>query len=292
MLNGLLLVALALQYGTQPYLTSRFISSLAVDSRAVVLVTELLKASLCAFPVLLRATPAGLAGSAASAPARTRRSVLSSLRRASLPAVCYLLQNLALQAAYRDLDSLTFNCLNQTKVVATAVTLFLLTRQGQSPQQCLALLLVVCAGILLQLAGEAQRRETSGSEGVAAFRRGVVVRSLALSCSHCGRASRILPDVPVCLCPLRPRLLALASHSAGKLPVAHTLGVGSRRSQGKSSSELTLEMESGIARCSPPSLTVRAQAFLTVPVIAVNFVWSEGSVQQALVRSGRIHWLT
>jgi UDP-sugar transporter A1/2/3 len=168
-----LLVLLALQYGTQPLLTSRFLSDLPVDSRVVVLATELLKAALCLGPALRGTAPRGH---------RLRNSWA-----AVAPAACYLVQNLALQTAYRNLDSLSFNCLNQTKVVATAATLYMLSRQGQSPQQCLALVLVMCAGVLLQLSGEAARRETSGSSGVTVFRRGVVVR---LPCSQC--RSRVL----------------------------------------------------------------------------------------------------
>ena len=163
LVNACLLFALALQYGTQPTLNSRFLSAQGVDGRVVVLVTELLKGALCA-------------ASALSSWRAQRSSLLRGLARATLPAACYLAQNLCLQAAYRDLDSLTFNCLNQTKVVATALTLYLLTRRGQSPQQCLALLLVICAGVLLQLKGESSRKESGGAESVAAFRRGVVVR--------------------------------------------------------------------------------------------------------------------
>lgn len=201
LVNACLLVALALQYGTQPSLNSRFLSAQGVDGRVVVLFTELLKGALCAASALRSW--------------RLQRSLLArSLARAALPAACYLAQNLCLQAAYRDLDSLTFNCLNQTKVVATALTLYLLTRRGQSPQQCLALLLVVCAGVLLQLKGESSRKESGGVESVAAFRRGVAVR-----CGRAGLRSALTPmhaDLPVCLRPLRPCIHPLAAHPAGQ----------------------------------------------------------------------------
>ena len=170
-ISYLLLLALALQYGLQPFLTARFLSSRAVDARATVLATELLKAALCG----------------AALPSRRSRRSTTSLAAAA-PAACYLLQNLALQRAYADLDWLTFNCLNQTKVVATALTLYLLMRHGQSPQQVLALLLIVLAGTLLQVTGEQTRVASGDSAGVASFRRGVAVRTLLPLTHSCSLA--------------------------------------------------------------------------------------------------------
>lgn len=161
-----LLVLLALQYGTQPFLTSRFLSRAGCDSRAVVLVTELAKAALCACSLALQRTPV---------PGARRRAARDALQTAA-PAACYLVQNLALQRAYGDLDSLTFNCLNQTKLVATAFFLFVLLRQRQSGQQLFALALLLLAGVLLQLTGE-QRAASSAGSSVKNFRRGVAVRS-------------------------------------------------------------------------------------------------------------------
>lgn len=160
-----LLGLLALQYGTQPFLTSRYLSQAGCDSRAVVLITELAKAALCACSLGLQRSPAG------GARRRTARDVLQT----AAPAACYLVQNLAMQRAYADLDSLTFNCLNQTKLVATAFFLFVLLRQRQSGQQLVALAMLLLAGVLLQLTGE-QRAASSAGAAVKNFRRGVAVR--------------------------------------------------------------------------------------------------------------------
>jgi UDP-sugar transporter A1/2/3 len=156
-----LLLLLALQYGLQPFLTARYLAAAGCDARAVVLVTELVKAALCA------------ASLAAQPPARRARR---ELWRAAAPAGCYLVQNLAMQQAYADLDSLTFNCLNQTKLVATALFLYVLLRQRQTPQQLLALAMLVAAGALLQATGE-QRATKSASAPTANFQRGVLVRA-------------------------------------------------------------------------------------------------------------------
>ena len=159
-----LLVLLALQYGTQPFLTSRFLSRAGCDSRAVVLVTELAKAALCACSLGLQRSPAG----------RRRVRAARDVLQTAAPAACYLVQNLAMQRAYADLDSLTFNCLNQTKLVATAFFLFVLLRQRQSGQQLVALAMLLLAGLLLQLTGE--QRAASSAGAVKNFRRGVAVR--------------------------------------------------------------------------------------------------------------------
>ena len=160
-----LLALLALQYGAQPFLTSRFLSRAGCDSRAVVLVTELAKAALCACSLGLQRHPSNGA----------RWRAASDVLQTAAPAACYLVQNLAMQRAYADLDSLTFNCLNQTKLVATALFLFVLLRQRQSRQQLVALAMLLLAGVLLQLTGEQRAAGPAGS-GVKNFRRGVAVR--------------------------------------------------------------------------------------------------------------------
>lgn len=100
------------------------------------------------------------------------------VRLAALPAACYAVQNVLAQVGYQNLDSLTYNLLNQTKVmnepamgqppaslsmwmpacltgglsvcqtIAAAVCLFVLTGKRQSGPQlvALALLLIACTG--------------------------------------------------------------------------------------------------------------------------------------------------
>ena len=60
-------------------------------------------------------------------PISTREKLFSkwsfkdSLKVAALPAVMYAIQNLMVQYAYVLLDSMTFNLLNQTKVLYTYI---------------------------------------------------------------------------------------------------------------------------------------------------------------------------
>lgn len=76
-------------------------------------------------------------------------SASESLWLAGPPAAMYALRSLLKQAAYRRCDGVTFNIFNQTKVVFCAVAAWLLLGEGQTLQQCTALLCAVSAGALL-----------------------------------------------------------------------------------------------------------------------------------------------
>ncbi|CAE7785766.1 unnamed protein product [Symbiodinium pilosum] len=52
---------------------------------------------------------------------------------AGVPSLTYLLQNLCIQAAYQKLDGLVFNILNQTKMLFTALFVYLILGRRQSP---------------------------------------------------------------------------------------------------------------------------------------------------------------
>ena len=200
-----LLASLSLQYGAQPLLNARFLAARAVDPRAVVLATEGAKAALCI---------ASTAFHGSLPPGSRTHTRTRNLFSAAAPAVCYLVQNLALQRAYADLDSVTFNCLNQTKVVATAASLYLLTGVGQSSMQMVALVLITLAGLLLQVTGE---RARTGTASVDTFRRGVAVRSASV----CARQARSTTDRAVVtgvrpgLSPVRPGLHPLTGRPSG-----------------------------------------------------------------------------
>lgn len=55
-------------------------------------------------------------------------TLIGSLTLSGLPAVIYALQNILLQISYKNLDSLTFSMLNQTKLFFTAFFTFILLR--------------------------------------------------------------------------------------------------------------------------------------------------------------------
>lgn len=68
-------------------------------------------------------------------------SFVDSLKASASPAAIYALQNTLLQLSYRNLDSLTFSLLNQTKLVFTAVFMFLLLGYATSSVSSLALVI-------------------------------------------------------------------------------------------------------------------------------------------------------
>ncbi len=70
----------------------------------------------------------------------------------------YSVQNTLTQLAYRHLDGLTFNLLNQTKTLFAALCVFLLMGNGQTPRQMVALggllgasVLHACTHVRMQL---------------------------------------------------------------------------------------------------------------------------------------------
>ncbi|KAK4411671.1 UDP-N-acetylglucosamine transporter ROCK1 [Sesamum angolense] len=87
-------------------------------------------------------------------------TLIGSLTASGLPAAIYALQNSLLQISYRNLDSLTFSMLNQTKLFFTALFTFIILRQKQSIQQIGALFLLIIAAILLSI-GEGSSKASS-----------------------------------------------------------------------------------------------------------------------------------
>ncbi|KAK9111029.1 hypothetical protein Scep_018548 [Stephania cephalantha] len=89
-------------------------------------------------------------------------TLVGSLTASGLPAAIYALQNSLLQISYRNLDSLTFSMLNQTKLFFTALFTYLILRQKQSVQQIGALVLLIIAAVLLSI-GEGSGKGSSGN---------------------------------------------------------------------------------------------------------------------------------
>lgn len=76
-------------------------------------------------------------------------SAFDSLLVAGPAAFVYALRSLFKQVAYRKCDSVTFNTINQTKVVWCAMAAWVLLGEPQNPRQIAALWCAICAGALL-----------------------------------------------------------------------------------------------------------------------------------------------
>ncbi len=99
---------LALQFGLQPLISSRFTAQ-GVSKSSVVIAIELQKIVIAAIVLLSGPT-------IEIDKIRDTWSLKESLRTAALPATLYAIQNLCIQYGYSYLDSMTFSLLNQTKV--------------------------------------------------------------------------------------------------------------------------------------------------------------------------------
>lgn len=69
---------------------------------------------------------------------------------AFLPAALYALQNLAALQAYQNLDSLTFNVLNQTKTLSAALCCYLVMGRKQSMIQIFSLFLLLLSALIME----------------------------------------------------------------------------------------------------------------------------------------------
>ncbi|XP_057251865.1 UDP-N-acetylglucosamine transporter ROCK1 isoform X1 [Beta vulgaris subsp. vulgaris] len=140
---------LTLQYGAQPLISKRFTRREVIVTSSV-LACEVAKV-ICAFAVLT------FNGSLTKL--CKDWSLLRALTFSGLPAAIYALQNSLLQISYKNLDSLTFSMLNQTKLFFTAffgfvilrIWVLIFYRQKQSIQQIGALFLLIVAAVLLSI---------------------------------------------------------------------------------------------------------------------------------------------
>ncbi|KAE9610301.1 putative nucleotide-sugar transporter [Lupinus albus] len=146
-------ILLTLQYGAQPLISKRFIRREVIVTSSV-LTCELAKV-ICA--VFFIAKEGSL-----------RRvykewTLIGALTASGLPAAIYALQNSLLQISYRNLDSLTFSMLNQTKIIFTAFFTYFILRQKQSIQQIGALFLLIAAAVLLSIGEGSSKGSTGGN---------------------------------------------------------------------------------------------------------------------------------
>ncbi|CAM9481477.1 unnamed protein product [Hapterophycus canaliculatus] len=133
---------LALQFGLQPVLQKACVDTHNVDRMSFIIIVELTKMLVCVSVILS-------GGPRSYRPILESWTLRGSLATAALPAAGYALQSWLSQLAYTNLDSLTFNLLNQTKTLFAALCLYLVMGKKQSYQQLFALSLLLGAALLL-----------------------------------------------------------------------------------------------------------------------------------------------
>ncbi|ONI02250.1 hypothetical protein PRUPE_6G187000 [Prunus persica] len=143
---------LTLQYGAQPLISKRCTRREVIVTSSV-LTCEIAKV-VCALIFMAR--------DGSLKKVYKEWTLVGALTASGLPAAIYALQNSLLQISYKNLDSLTFSMLNQTKIIFTALFTYLILRQKQSIQQIGALFLLILAAILLSF-GEGSKKGSSAS---------------------------------------------------------------------------------------------------------------------------------
>ncbi|CAK9174959.1 unnamed protein product [Ilex paraguariensis] len=143
---------LALQYGAQPLVSKRYTRKEVIVTSSV-LACEVVKV-ICA--LILMAKEGNLKK------IFKQWTLVGSLTASGLPAAIYALQSTLLQISYKNLDSLTFSMLNQTKLFFTALFTYIILRQKQSIQQIGSLFLLIIAAVLLSI-GEGSRKGSSST---------------------------------------------------------------------------------------------------------------------------------
>lgn len=77
-------------------------------------------------------------------------SVKTWITLAGLPAFLYTIQNLAALMAYQNLEALTFNVLNQTKILSAALSCYLVMGQRQSKMQMISLCFLILSTLVIE----------------------------------------------------------------------------------------------------------------------------------------------
>mmetsp|Transcript_19484 Transcript_19484/g.41704 ORF Transcript_19484/g.41704 Transcript_19484/m.41704 type:complete len:508 (-) Transcript_19484:27-1550(-) len=134
---------LALQFGIQPILVRKFTPQTIVRS-SVVLVQEVVKF--------------GIAGAIyfSGTKKETREkdlegwSVKTWIALAGLPAFLYTIQNVAALMAYQNLEPLTFNVLNQTKILSAALSCYFVMGKRQSKMQVVSLCVLILSTLVIE----------------------------------------------------------------------------------------------------------------------------------------------
>ncbi|OEL23231.1 CMP-sialic acid transporter 5 [Dichanthelium oligosanthes] len=150
---ALYLTLLTLQYGAQPLISKRFVRQDTIVT-SLVLATEAAKV-ICAIILLI--------AEGSLKKQFSNWTLTGSLTASGLPAAIYALQNSLLQISYKNLDSLTFSILNQTKLLWTAFFTYLILGQKQSSKQIVALALLISAAVLLSVGESSSKGSMGGS---------------------------------------------------------------------------------------------------------------------------------
>ncbi|ETO12314.1 hypothetical protein RFI_25062 [Reticulomyxa filosa] len=144
----------AVQVGVQPLLTIQYLSVYA-NKTVVVIIQELVKI----VGGIITLTLANQWNEIAKI-----WNFRESLELAFFPSLIYSIQNVLAFVAYDHLDPLTFNLINQTKIISAAVFLYLLLKRKQTQRQLLSLVIVFFVAVMLSIDTEAHKGQSKTSQ--------------------------------------------------------------------------------------------------------------------------------
>jgi UDP-sugar transporter A1/2/3 len=215
---------LALQFGIQPILVRKFTPQTIVRS-SVVLVQEVVKFGI-AGAIYFSGT-----GKSSREKDFEGWSIKNWIALAGLPALLYTIQNIATLMAQQNIEALTFNVLNQTKILSAALSCYFILGKQQSRMQVVSLCLLIFSTLVIErIVDPASLFLFSGGEsafGLGNALKGVSGAFASLRSITDGAGRRVTHGVV-------PLLLAsMISGTAGALTQLSTQG-GARKVWGKS----------------------------------------------------------
>jgi len=170
------MVALALQYGWQPLMTKECIGP-DVQKSSIVIFQEIFKFFLSVTLLLMEGGPAKWSEVLANANGKGNPWTLLSSFQIALPLACmYGIQNWMLFYSAGNMDPLTFNLVNQSKLIWTAFFLYIVINKRQSVMQVVAICMMMGAsGMLSMKSGDAKGDDSQTTD----FIHGVVPNLIA-----------------------------------------------------------------------------------------------------------------
>eukprot|EP01064_Diplonema_japonicum_P022251 TRINITY_DN31960_c0_g1_i1.p1 TRINITY_DN31960_c0_g1~~TRINITY_DN31960_c0_g1_i1.p1 ORF type:complete len:299 (+),score=37.44 TRINITY_DN31960_c0_g1_i1:49-897(+) len=169
-----MMIGVALQVGLQPVVSR--VCGKGVNKRAMVLTENIMKMGMC--------------WSLTEMDIR-RLDVKTSAHLAALPAIVYAVGGVLKLTGYENTDGITFNSINQTKIIFSAILSYLLLGKIQTLKKCCGLLCALLAAIIVSTPkndekpdGEKKKKSVFWSGIVPCFTAAILSGLGSILCQH------------------------------------------------------------------------------------------------------------
>uniref|UniRef100_A0A7S3ZF01 EamA domain-containing protein n=1 Tax=Lotharella globosa TaxID=91324 RepID=A0A7S3ZF01_9EUKA len=171
---------LAIQCGVQPDLTSNFASKQVINTSAVIVQEGILKVVLGVQALLFTGETAILKA----------WSFRESIKVAGVPALLYAVQNLLTYIAFANLDGLSYNIINQSKLIWNALLVWIFLGERLTWDQVLSLGIIIFTTLLVTTDPEKMSASETDQNGGGSYALGVGYTLMASAIS--GVASTLI----------------------------------------------------------------------------------------------------